>query len=120
MDFSASPTFDLTGMAPFILDRIPIGVTVIDLEGRMLYFNDYSSKIRDRKPEYLGRDIRLCHKKEESIDKIDRILEEFKSGRREVFSYQAHVEDGILEVSVSPLEVEGRLVGCVHSMIKKT
>lgn len=119
MALHAVDGFDLTQMSSFILDKIPIGITVIDLEGRILYFNEYSSQIRDRKPEYLGRDIRFCHQKPESIAKIDRILEEFKGGRRQEICYDATLEGEVFAVTISPLVVEGRLAGCIHSIIKR-
>ena len=30
-----------------------------DLDGKMLYYNEYSAKIVDRKPEYIGMDINV-------------------------------------------------------------
>lgn len=74
-----------------ILDQIPDGitVTVTDLEGKILYFNEYSAQIVDRKPEYIGKDIRSCHKKPESIEKIDTILSEIKDGKLENYSYES-------------------------------
>lgn len=43
----------------------------------------------DRKPEYIGEDIRLCHRKTESSEKIDRILAALKDGRRKTFYFEA-------------------------------
>jgi len=48
-------------------------------------YNGYSSRMLNRKPEYIGRDIRDCHEKAASIEKIDHMLAEFKKGRREEF-----------------------------------
>ena len=64
-----------------VLEQIPVGITVTDLDGKILYFNEYSAQIVDRKPEYIGMDIRSCHKKPESIVKIDTILSEWKAGK---------------------------------------
>jgi PAS domain-containing protein len=44
---------------PLILDNLAAAITVIDLEGRMLYYNEYGAQILDRKPEYMGRDVNL-------------------------------------------------------------
>ena len=76
-----------------VLDKIPVGVTVTDIEGRILYYNTYSSQIVDRKPEYIGEDIRACHKKPDSILKIDRILEELKEGRIQEYYYESERND---------------------------
>jgi hypothetical protein len=111
--------FDQT-LLPQSLDKIPVGVTVIDLECRILYFNEYCAERLHREPEWLGRDIRLCHQKQESNDRIDQMLEAFKSGRKEAFCYDANPYGDPLAISLSPLEVDGKLVACVHTVIFKT
>lgn len=102
------------GLAGAVLDRLPVAVTVIDLDGRMLYYNEFSSAILDRKPEYLGQDVRACHEKAQSNAKIDRMLEAFRMGRREPFSYEAERYGKLLRVTFTPLEVDGRLAGCIQ------
>jgi len=62
-----------------VIDSIPVGITVLDLEGHIQMFNKFSSNITDRKPEYLGKDIRGCHQNPESNIKIDQIFEAIKS-----------------------------------------
>jgi DUF438 domain-containing protein len=110
--------FDLQ-LIPRILDKIPMAVTFFDLQGIMLYYNEYSPRIINRKPELLGKDIRLCHQKPESNARIDGMIEEFKNGRREPISYEARPYGKPLLVTVSPLEVDGRLVGCIHTAMPK-
>jgi len=83
----ATKDFDQTQI-PLILDKIPVGITVIDLEGHILYYNDCCAERLNRKPEWLGRDIRLCHQKQESNDRIDQMLETFKNGRKEPNTFQ--------------------------------
>ena len=102
-----------------ILDKIPVGVTVIDLEGRILYYNEYSSQIVDRKPEYVGEDIRSCHKKPESIAKIDSILKEIKDGERQDFYYESERNGKTLGVIVLPYTVNGELIGFIQSFVVK-
>jgi len=104
---------------PLFLDKIPVGVTVIDLECHILYYNEYCAERLNRKPEWLGRDIRLCHQKQESNDRIDQMLEAFKNGRKEAFCYDANPYGDPLAISLAPLEINGELVGCVHSVIFK-
>jgi PAS domain S-box-containing protein len=111
--------FDLARLSSLILDRIPVAITVIDPDGHILYFNEYSTQILDRKPEYIGRDVRQCHDRQESRDKIDRILEGFKAGSRQPAHYEASREGRHFSVSVLPLLADGRLLGGVHSVILK-
>ena len=105
---------------PLILDKIAAAITVIDLQGRMLYYNEYGAQILDRKPEYLGRDVNLCHEKQESKDRIDHMLEAFKGGRRQEFYYEADRYGKRIAVTLSPFEVNGQLVACVQTVTIKT
>jgi PAS domain S-box-containing protein len=102
-----------------VLDQIPVGITVTDLEGKIRYYNDYSAQIVDRKPEYIGMDIRSCHKKPESIIKIDTILSEMKEGRREIYCYESKRKDKDLSITISPYEQLGKLIGFIHSIVVK-
>jgi DUF438 domain-containing protein len=102
-----------------ILDKIPMAVTIFDLRGIMLYYNEFAPSLINRKPELLGKDIRLCHKKPESNARIDWMIEEFRKGRREPIFYEARPYGKLLLVTVSPLEVDGRLVACIHTAMPK-
>jgi PAS domain S-box-containing protein len=111
-------SFDLHTVSPLVLEALPCAVTVTDPEGRILYFNKAGTRMLDRRPEYLGRDIRLCHKETESIEKIDRILSGFHDGHREPFSYQGERGGDLFQITVSPILDNGRLIGCLHTVIK--
>jgi DUF438 domain-containing protein len=102
-----------------LLDKIPVGVTVIDLEGRILYYNEYSSQIVDRKPEYIGEDIRACHKNPDSILKINRILEELKEDGTNSYYYESERNGKTLGVTVLPYKANDKLIGFIQSFIVK-
>jgi PAS domain S-box-containing protein len=116
IEFYAAPDFDLSEISPFLLDNIPIALTVIDSDGRILYFNRHSTRILDRKPEYLGRDVRACHLKPESIAKIDLMLEEFKNGRQEKFEYEIVRNGRRMAVTFLPLMLENKGIGCIQTV----
>lgn len=116
IEFYAAPDFDLSEISPFLLDNIPTAVTVIDSEGRILYFNRYSTRILDRKPEYIGRDVRSCHLKPESIAKIDFMLEEFKNGRQEKFEYETVRNSRRMSVTFLPLRLENKGIVCIQTV----
>jgi PAS domain S-box-containing protein len=102
-----------------VLDQIPVGITVTDLEGKIRYYNKYSAQIVDRKPEYIGMDIRSCHKKPESIIKIDTILSEIKDGKRENYCYESKRKDKVLSITISSYKQLGKLIGFIHSIVVK-
>jgi PAS domain-containing protein len=47
-----------------VLQQAAVAVTVLDLDGRIVFYNRYAPRILDRKPQYLGRDIRSFHQPE--------------------------------------------------------
>jgi PAS domain S-box-containing protein len=102
-----------------LLNQFPVGITVTDLDGRILYYNEYSAKIVDRKPEYIGMDIRSCHKKQESIEKIDKILSEIKDKKRENYNYESKRNDKVLLVTISPFTLHDEIIGFIQSFILK-
>ncbi|MCP4370592.1 MAG: hypothetical protein GY797_21145, partial [Deltaproteobacteria bacterium] len=59
------------------MDCMEAAVTIIDTKGTLLYYNQHSAKILDRKPEYIGTDIHSHHKKADSNKKVDLMLKEF-------------------------------------------
>ena len=100
-----------------ILDKIPAGITVIDQDARILYYNQYCSRFVDRKPEYIGRDIRLCHQESESIKKIDKILSELKEGLKEEFYYEGERNGIKLGVTILPFDLNGEQTGFIQSFV---
>lgn len=102
-----------------LLNQFPVGITVTDLDGRLLYYNEYSAKIVDRKPEYIGMNIRSCHKKKESIDKIDKILSEIKDKKLENYHYESNRNGKVLSVTISPYLLHDQVIGFIQSIVVK-
>jgi DUF438 domain-containing protein len=119
MPFYLENQFDPSQL-PLILDQIAAAITVIDLEGHMLYYNEYSALVLDRKPEYLGKDVRLCHQKQESNDRIDRMLEAFKARRRQAFYHEAERYGKRIAVTLAPFEVDDQLTAVIQTVTIKT
>jgi DUF438 domain-containing protein len=97
-----------------ILNAFAVAVTIVDPVGIILFYNEYASRILDRRPEHLGRDVRECHKRLESVQKIDSMLLEFRQGRKEPFSYISMRNGSKLLVSFSPFVVAGELIGVLQ------
>ena len=101
------------------MDSMGVAVTIIDTTGTLLYYNKHSTKILDRKPEYIGTDIHSHHKKPDSNKKVDRMLKEFKAGRKEPFHYKAKPYGEIIFVTLTPIIKNGEFVGCVQAVTPK-
>ena len=101
------------------VDSMGVAVTIIDAKGTLLYFNRHSTKILDRKPDYIGTDIHSHHKEPGSNKKVDLMLKEFSEGRKEPFQYERKLYGKIIFVTLSPLIKNGEFVGCVQAVTPK-
>lgn len=101
------------------VDQMAVAVTIIDTEGRLLYYNRRAEKILDRKPEYIGKDLRTHHKKRSSNEQFDDMMLAFKQGRTEPFRYEASPYDKAILVTFSPIHINGEFIGAVQSVIYK-
>jgi ATP/maltotriose-dependent transcriptional regulator MalT len=55
------PGWALAEWADRILEQAGVGVTIVDRNGSVLFYNKWAAEHLDRKPEYLGRDVRERH-----------------------------------------------------------
>ena len=97
-----------------VLDKTPAGITVIDNEGRILYYNEYCARFVDRKPEYIGKNIAFCHKKPESMEKIKKCLSALNEDKIKEFYYEAQRDGNKLGVTVSPFDIDGEQAGFIQ------
>lgn len=113
---STSPLGELIELA---MDCLDLAVTIIDPKGNLLYYNQRSSEILDRKPDYLNTDIHSHHQKETTNHRVDSMLQEFAEGRTMPFRYEAKPYGKVILVTLIPLRKDGRFLGCVHAVRPK-
>ena len=65
-----------------VLETIPIEFSVVDAKDKVLAWNKHKTRIFKRPINVVGRDVTNCHPKK-SLDKVDKILQEMKEGKRE-------------------------------------
>ena len=65
-----------------ILETIPIEFSVLDKNDEVLAWNKHETRIFKRPEAALGRNVRQCHPPK-SLEKVEQILEEMKSGKRD-------------------------------------
>jgi PAS domain S-box-containing protein len=65
-----------------ILETMPAEITVIDANDEVIGWNKDEDRIFKRAPTSLQLNFRLCHPKE-SLDKVEKIVDEMKSGKRD-------------------------------------
>jgi len=102
------------------MDAMAVAASIIDREGRLLYYNRHAEILLDRKPEYIGTDIRSHHKKAESNKKVDAMLAAFEQGRKNPFHYEAKPYGEPIIVTLSPIREKGKFIGCVQTVRERS
>ena len=65
-----------------IIETIPVDISVLDENDKVLAWNNHENRIFKRPESALGNDVRNCHPKK-SLSKVEQILDEMKQGKRE-------------------------------------
>jgi transcriptional regulator with PAS, ATPase and Fis domain len=114
------PGWALGAWADRLLEDAGVGVTVIDRNGSVLYYNKWASENLDRKPDYIGCDVRDRHRRPITNPRFDAMLQLFESGRTEPVRYVARpYGKTVILVTVSPIFVDGELVGFSQIVLLK-
>jgi hypothetical protein len=70
-----------------LLNTLPVEISFVDADDRVRYFShENHDKIFPRLRSAIGTPVQTCHP-EKSVDKVNRILEAFKAGRRDVAEF---------------------------------
>ena len=104
---------ELIGLA---MECMGVAVTIIDMKGTLLYYNQQAAKSLDRKPDYIGKDVHSHHMKSNSNKILDGMLQDFQKGRTEPFHYEAKPYGKTILVTLSPILEGGKSVGCAQSV----
>ena len=69
-------------LAEAVLETLPIEFSVLDKNDKVAAWNRHETRIFRRPESVVGRDVRNCHP-QKSLDKVEKILSEMKSGKRD-------------------------------------
>ena len=69
-----------------ILETLPIEFSVLDKDDKILAWNKHETRIFKRPEGAIGRNVRKCHPPK-SLDKVEKIIEEMKAGKRDEASF---------------------------------
>jgi sensor histidine kinase regulating citrate/malate metabolism len=101
------------------MESMIVAISIIDTKGILLYYNKHAAEILDRKSKYIGQNIYSHHKKSSSSKKLESMIQEFQNGRVEPFHYEAMPYGETIKVTLSPILENGKLIGCVQSVLLK-
>jgi len=65
-----------------ILEAIPVEISFVDENDLVKLWNKHETRIFKRPISVIGKSVQNCHPKQ-SVDKVNQILSDFKSGRRD-------------------------------------
>jgi len=65
-----------------ILEAIPVEISYVDDNDLVKLWNKHETRIFKRPVSVIGKSVQNCHPKQ-SVDKVNQILSDFKSGRRD-------------------------------------
>ena len=65
-----------------ILETIPLDISFVDEKDLVRFWNKHETRVFKRPASVLGRSVQTCHP-EHSMDKVNQILSDFKSGKRD-------------------------------------
>jgi PAS domain S-box-containing protein len=65
-----------------IIETLPLEITVIDHNDEVVGWNQHDTRLFARPLTSMGLNFRECHPKE-SLDRVERIVDEMKSGKRD-------------------------------------
>jgi len=114
------PGWTVSQWADRLLEQAGMGVTILDREGRLMFYNQWAVNKLDRKPEYIGKNVRGHHRRKITNPRFNAMLKLFEEGRTDPVYYVARPYGGItILVMVSPIRVDGELVGYSQVILLK-
>jgi hypothetical protein len=85
------PTGELSvEQAELVFNHLPVDITFVDENDEVRYFSTPKHRIFPRTAAIIGRKIQNCHPPE-SVGVVDRIVDSFKKGEKEVASFWLHL-----------------------------
>jgi len=98
-----------------MLNTLPLDITFVDAEDRVRYFNEPRERLFPRTKAIIGRTVQQCHP-QKSLPLVNRILEEFKSGQRDVAEFWIDVKGRKVHIRYFAVrDSDGRYLGCVEA-----
>lgn len=65
-----------------VFNNLPVDITVVDENDKVLFFNKAKDRFFPRSPAIVGRNVRNCHPPE-SVHVVEKILEAFRKGEKD-------------------------------------
>ena len=95
-------------------NALPVDVTFVDKDDTVRYFSQSEDRIFVRTKAVLGTSVQQCHP-EKSIEVVNKILEDFRSGKRDVAEFWMNFEGKLIHIRYLPVRGKnGEYLGCLE------
>jgi len=100
-----------------ILNTLPVELSFVDHEDRVRYFShEHAEKIFPRTRGAIGVNVRNCHPPK-SLHLVERVLADFKAGRREVAEFWIDMGPRKVHIRYWPVrDAAGKYLGCLETV----
>jgi PAS domain S-box-containing protein len=98
-----------------ILEAIPVEISFVDENDRVKLWNKHETRIFKRPISVVGKSVQDCHPKQ-SVDKVNQILSDFKSGRRDSAEFWINLGERKVYIRYFAVrDKEGRYLGTLEA-----
>ena len=80
-----------------IFKHLPLGITYVDENDKVIFYNNGDERIFPRSPGIIGREVKFCHPPK-SVDNVLKILEEFKLGTKDNAEFWINFKDSFIHI----------------------
>ncbi len=97
-----------------ILNALPVDITFVGADDTVRYFNETKDRIFVRSRSVIGRNVQQCHP-QKSVHVVERILSDFKSGKRDVAQFWIPLAGKLVHIRYYPVRgADGRYLGTME------
>jgi len=97
-----------------VFNTLPVDLTFVDKEDTVRYFSQTKERIFPRTKAVIGLKVQQCHP-QKSLHVVNKILEDFKAGRRDVAEFWIHLDQRLIYIRYFPVRSEkGDYLGCLE------
>lgn len=84
-------------MINLMLKHLPLDLSLVDEEDRVVYYSDTAERIFPRSPGVIGRKVQLCHP-QKSVHMVQAILDAFRAGDKDVAEFWIQMRGRFLHI----------------------
>ena len=96
-----------------MLNTLPVDMTFVDKDDKVRYFSQSRDRIFPRAKAVIGRKVQQCHP-EKSINVVNQILEDFRSGKRDAAKFWTNLNDRLIYIRYFAVRKGGDYLGCLE------